>query len=176
MPQEDCILTTKDFTILEVMRERCIDGSDPMRTLLDRKLGRARVVFREDAPATLATLSSRVTYTINGDKDDTRILSHDRMNAPTGLFLPITTVRGLALLGLCEGQSLAYTARDGRAEIVRLESVQFQPEAARREMEAAARLATPEQRRAIFRIVGGSGAPQAPAPHESPDDPGPSAA
>lgn len=174
MPQENCILTTKDFTILEVMRERCADASDPMRALLDRKLGLARVVFREDAPATLATISSRITYAINGDKDDTRILSHDRMNAPNGLFLPITTLRGLALLGLCEGQSLTYAGRDGREECVRLHVVQFQPEAARREMEAAARLATPQQRRAIFRIVGGTGT--APAHLEKPDDPGPGAA
>jgi regulator of nucleoside diphosphate kinase len=105
MYQENCILTTKDFTIVEVMRERCLGFEDPMRPLLDRKLTTARVIFRDDAPPTLATINSRVTYSVNGRKADTRVLSHARINAPTGLFLPITTPRGLALLGLMEGHA-----------------------------------------------------------------------
>jgi len=175
MSQESCILTTKDFTIIEVMRERCLSLDDPMRPLLDRKLASARIVFREDAPSTLATISSRVTYIINGLETDSRILSHGQMSAPTGLYLPISTLRGLALLGLTEGQSIMFRNRAGLPEEVMLSGVQYQPEAALRDKETAERIATPEQRRSSFRVIGGSrlavslGA-------ENFDDPGPSAA
>jgi regulator of nucleoside diphosphate kinase len=134
------------------------------------------VIFRDDAPPTLATINSRVTYSVNGRKADTRVLSHARINAPTGLFLPITTPRGLALLGLMEGQEFSYLTRDGEQETIRLDSVLYQPEAARQEKEAAERLATPDQRRSKFRVISNA-APAAPA-YSPPtfDDPGPSAA
>lgn len=175
MSQEACILTTKDFTILEVMRERCLGLDDPMRPLLDRKLEAARVVFREDVPPAVATISSRVSYSVDGADADTRILAHGAMSAPTGLYLPIATLRGLALLGLAEGQDCAFLNRDGRMERVLLESVQFQPEAARRDREAAERSTTPEQRRSRFRVVGAA-SPVRLSGNGNCDDPGPSAA
>jgi regulator of nucleoside diphosphate kinase len=100
MPTETCILTTKDFTILEVMRERCLGRDDPLAPILKRKIESALVVFRDDVRVNVATLSSRVAFRVDGREPDTRILSHDRMNGSAGLFLPITTPRGLALLGL----------------------------------------------------------------------------
>lgn len=59
MSAESCILTTKDFTILEVMRDRCLGREDPLALLLKRKLDSALVVFRDDVPANVATLSSQ---------------------------------------------------------------------------------------------------------------------
>lgn len=176
MSQENCILTTKDFTILEVMRERCLDAEDPMRPLLDRKLACAQIIFSQDAPATLATLSSRVSYTVNSGEPDARILSHGPMNSPTGLYLPITTLRGLALLGLTEGQEFRFVNRSGNSERILLQTVQFQPEAARRERETTERLATPEQRRLGFRVIGGQKAQSPLKGVGTFDDPGPSAA
>ena len=93
MSTETCILTTKDFTILEVMRDRCLGRDDPLAPILKRKIESALVVFREDVPANVATLSSRVTFRVDGREPDTRVLSHDRMSRSVGLFLPITTPR-----------------------------------------------------------------------------------
>lgn len=149
MRDEACILTTKDFTIIEVMLERCLEPDNPMAWLLRRKIAAATIMFHDDVPAGVATLSSRVTYRVNGREPDSRILSHDRMNSPTGLFLPITTPVGLALLGLTEGQSITL---DGERRI-QLEAVLYQPEQARRERELLARAATPAMRRAALRIV-----------------------
>jgi regulator of nucleoside diphosphate kinase len=94
MSTETCILTTKDFTILEVMRERCLGSDDPLAPILKRKIESALVVFRDDVPANVATLSSRVTFRVDGRDPDTRILSHDRMNSSAGLFLPISQAEG----------------------------------------------------------------------------------
>ena len=123
MSTETCILTTKDFTILEVMRERCLGSDDPLAPILKRKIESALVVFRDDVPANVATLSSRVTFRVDGREPDTRILSHDRMNSSAGLFLPISRPRALALIGLAEGQDFILTDHDGREERVVLETV-----------------------------------------------------
>ena len=131
MLNETCILTTKDFTILEAMRERHADPRDPLAPILARKLKTARMVLHDDIPANVATLNSRVTFRASGACAETRVISHERMNLLVGVFQPITTPRGLALLGLAEGQEYRIAWR-GMEERVVLDTVEYQPEAARR--------------------------------------------
>lgn len=182
MPPDSCILTTKDFTILEVMLDRCLGTGEPMRALLSRKIESATVVFRDDVPPDVATLSSRVTFSVDGREPDTRVISHERMTAPMGLFLPITNPRGLSLLGLSAGQAFRLAKPDGSEEHILLEAVPYQPEAAKREKDALARLATPAARRSLLRVIPGALGDQPPSPErpatppEDFDDPGPSAA
>lgn len=176
-----CTLTTKDFTILEVMLDRSLDPADAMTALLRRKLDSAIVVFRDDVPPQVATLSSRVSFSVDGGEPDSRILSHDRMSSPVGLYLPITARRGLALLGLTEGQVVRITNHDGAQESIQLHQVLYQPEAARREKQAMARQAAPQLRRSTLRVITGALAQEravcrVPAPLDDGDDPGPSAA
>ena len=172
MSMDRCILTTKDFTILEVMLDRCLGRDDPLVPILRRKLDAATVVMRDDVPASVATLSSRVTFSVGGRQSDTRVLSHDRMNSP-GVFLPITTARGLALLGLSEGQRFQLRGRGGAEEDVLLESVLYQPEAARRRQETT--LQPEPQRKPMLSLVQGGGQRTMDGA-EGFDDPGPSAA
>ena len=179
MTQETCILTTKDFTILEVMRDRCLGRDDPLAPLIKRKIDSAVVMFRDDIPENVATLSSRVSFRVDGRDSDTRVLSHDRMRAPVGLFLPITTPRGLALLGLAEGQEFRLVNYEGVEERIVLEKIHYQPEAARREKEAMGRASPTARRGPVLRLVH-SAAPDRPAlatvGSDGFDDPGPSAA
>ena len=177
MSTDACILTTKDFTILEVMRDRCLGKDDPLAPILRRKIETATVMFREDIPADVATLSSRITFSVDGRDPDTRVLSHDRMTSPVGMFLPITIPRGLALLGLAEGQE--FVLADGEDDELRvlLQAVHYQPEAARREKEALAPTSAPAPRRPALRLIRGAhyDRPRF-APLGGSDDPGPSAA
>lgn len=178
MPTETCILTTKDFTILEVMRDRCLGQGDVLAPILKRKIETAKVVFRDDVPANVATMSSRVTFSVDGRDPDTRVISHDRMTSAVGLFLPVTTVRGLALLGLAEGQAFVLTNSEGAEERIFLEKVQYQPEAALREKALAARTA-PVRRRPALTLIHGSYDDRLrlmAAEADGFDDPGPSAA
>ncbi len=179
MTREACFLTTKDFTILEVMRDRCLGRDDPLAPLLKRKIEAATVMFRDDIPVNVATLSSRVTFSVNGREPDSRILSHDRMTSPVGMFLPITTARGLALLGLSEGQEFTIANSDGEEERILLHEVHYQPEAARREREALERRNSPTSRKPALQVIRGAFYDQprlVPAAHDGFDDPGPSAA
>ena len=116
MTIQTCFLTTKDFNILEVIRDRCLGRDDPLAPILRHKIELATVMFRDDIPATVATLSSRVTFSVDDREPDSRIISHDKMMSPLGMFLPITTRRGLALLGLSEGQQFMLTNAQGQEE------------------------------------------------------------
>lgn len=180
MSQETCILTTKDFTIIEVMRDRCLGQDDPLAPILKRKIESAIVMFRDDVPDDVATMSSRVTFSVNGRDPDTRIISHDRMASTVGMFLPVTTLRGLALLGLSEGEHFVFTNSDGIEEQVLLEKVDYQPEAARREKEALERHSMGRAPgKPSLRLVRGDFHDRAPLVAVSSggfDDPGPSAA
>lgn len=179
MSSETCILTTKDYTILEIMRDRNPGGDDMLAPILARKLDSATVVYRDDVQEDVATLSSRVTFSVNGRDPDTRVLTLDRMTSPVGLYLPITTPRGLALLGMTEGGTFTVVNRDGTEERVLLEKVHYQPEAARRDTEAMQRLKAPAQRRASLRVVAGGAAGRGTRIGNDGgdfDDPGPSAA
>lgn len=177
MSDTTCILTAKDFTILEVMLERRLGRDDPMTPLLRHKLDGARVVLHDDVPPTVATLSSRVVFSVDGREPDTRVLAHDRVEGPVGLLLPITTARGLALLGLGEGQFCDIPGHDGHGERVHLEQVLYQPETARRIRAAEARLAAARTGRPALRLVHDTApAHHAAAPFGGPDEPGPSAA
>ena len=175
MSYETCILTTKDFTIVEVMRDRC-PKDDPLAPILRRKIDTAIVMFRDDVPGDVATLSSRVSFSVDGRDPDTRVLSADRMASPVGLFLPITTPRGLALLGLAEGEAFDFVNGDGAKERILLEKVHYQPEAARRDREAMERAGQVARKPALRLIRGAFPAPLAPAAPAGPDDPGPAAA
>lgn len=179
-----CQLTTKDFTILEVMLERCLGQDDPLRELLRRKLDNATVMFRDDIPANVVTLSSRVAYRVDDGPAETRIVAHDEMRGMVGSVLPISNPRGLALMGLAEGQTITIRRADGTAEKITVQEVVYQPEAAKREAEGLRSGGRPRKGGPILRLVHRSDdLPPRPIrvmpmpPFDGgPDDPGPSAA
>ncbi|MER9625016.1 nucleoside-diphosphate kinase [Mesorhizobium sp. M0222] len=186
MPTIDsCKLTTKDYTILEVMQERLPACGDTFSAILQQKISSAVVVFRQDIPATVVTLSSRVAYRVNDGPAETRIVAHDEMRGLVGMLLPITNLRGLSLLGLAEGQSISIPTSDGGFETLTVHDVVYQPEAARRERLKLAGVAAPGPRPGGpgLRIVHRSDEAQDKAAKQVMsafdsgfDDPGPSAA
>ena len=126
-----------------------------------------------------AVIGSLLDHLANGGEPDTRIISHDRTSAAVGLFLPVTTARGLALLGLVEGQSFAWAGAGGTEQVVQLLEVLHQPEASRRQD----RKPDAPRRRPELRLVIGARdlqpAKAGAATFGDPggfDDPGPSAA
>ena len=64
---------------------------------------------------------------------ETRIVAHDEMRGLVGSVLSITNPRGLALLGLAEGERMTFSRADGREETISVENVVYQPEACLRE-------------------------------------------
>jgi len=128
-----CFLSTKDFTALETLLEHEAYREDAFLRLLRNKLSTATVMLQEDMGPDIATIDSRIDYVIDGRQSDSRILVVGRENALSRFALPITTLRGLALLGLIAGDTVTVARPEGGVEELHLERVAFQPEADRRE-------------------------------------------
>lgn len=179
-------LTTKDHMILEVMRERNLARDPVISEILRRKLSHAIILFREDIPPDVVTLSSRVSYRVEDAPAETRIIAPDDMRGLVGLLLPITHPRALALIGLAEGQSMTIPTADGGTETVTAIQVAYQPEAARRErlgLSPPTDTRPPRHGPGFLRLVHDADArTDAPRDHRRAqasggfDDPGPSAA
>lgn len=172
LENERCLLTTKDYSILEAMLDHGHD--DALTQLIRRKLDHAIIVFREDVPAGFVTLNSRVSYRVGNAAPETRIVSQSRLNGLVGFVLPLTTLRGLALLGLAKGQSITVTTAKGEPEMLSVEQVLFQPEAAGRMLTRSRSLG--RRPRLVYDADALPSAILAEDPTPVPDDPGPSAA
>ena len=124
-----CHLTAKDFSILEIILQRGVNLDKAFLRLLRRKLSTATVLFQDDIDASVATINSLVDFTVDRRMRDSRILTYGDEEAFTGMGLPITELRGLALLGLPAGKEIAVEGTGGAWEQIRLNAVAFQPEA-----------------------------------------------
>lgn len=128
-----CQLTAKDHSILETLLARSVSHDATYLQLLHRKLSAARIVSEDAIGPQVATINSRVEFTVDGGFADNRILILGKDNIFPGLTLPITTLRGLALLGMAAGETVTIERADGRTEELRLGWVSHQPEASRKE-------------------------------------------
>ncbi|MBB3660243.1 regulator of nucleoside diphosphate kinase [Rhizobium sp. BK650] len=171
---DQCLLTTKDYTLLETIHDDPLVRDTALLSLVRRKKASAIVLFREDLPEDVASVNSRVTFSVDGRRD-TRVLTTDRMTTPVGMLLPVDTLRGLALLGLREGQTIVIENVDGHLEAISLDAVNYQPERVmRRSRGFPVRMGSGDK--PILRLVQGVGPACSGRPPEEPEDPGPSAA
>jgi regulator of nucleoside diphosphate kinase len=127
----ECQLTAKDFTYLQSLLASK-DYGKAYLDLLREKLGSATLLLDHTIDHRIATIESRVAFSLDGEHMDERILARDGHAPPQGIALPVTTLRGLALLGLKEGEAYPLRTPDGATESLRLIKVAYQPESARR--------------------------------------------
>jgi regulator of nucleoside diphosphate kinase len=125
-------LTEKDVAILEAMLVRRQALGDPLAPLIEHKLSEATVVEPGAIGPGVATLNSRVAFRVGSLEPDERTLVRHEGRGAVGRGLPIDTRRGLALLGMTQGQAALVPRRGGGHETIVLEKILYQPEAARR--------------------------------------------
>ena len=118
----ECQLSMKDFTILEEMLDQDIHDRAFFR-LLRQKLTNTTIVFHDEVRYPVAAIGSRVDFTIDGRLFDSRILVGRPPAAPSRLTLPVTTMRGLALLGLTAGVTIVVEWPEGESERIRVDKV-----------------------------------------------------
>ena len=177
-------LTTKDFSILEAMLERRIASGDVILPLLRRKLAEATVVQVGAVGAGVVTLNSRVVFRVNGGAAETRTLVQQENRGLVGLNLPVTTPRGLSMLGMSEGQTMLVDRPAGGQESILIEKIVYQPEAARRQVDERMRASEEPVKRPALRLVHSAASDVQPLgetwkmrqSRRDDDDPGPSAA
>lgn len=120
------VLTRRDFGILtRLLRLPCVISPRVAALVRDRTIG-AELISGHLVPASLALLESRIRYRIGAAQAETRTLSSDLSTAGLGMFLPISSVVAVALLGLREGQTFRYKDAQGTEQTVILEKVLYQ--------------------------------------------------
>lgn len=147
MGRDPGMLTARDAYVLEKMFHDWPPLTQEWLVLLTRKLSGARLPPEVRMPADLAAIDVRVSFRCASGLTDTRTLCLPGTYVPGSAFLPITTFYGLALLGLREGQSIAFDRPEGRRDWIVLEKVLFRP--------AATGRASPIVRPALRLIAGG---------------------
>ena len=171
MGRDPAMLTARDGYVLEKLLRDWPPLTEEWLVLLKRKLAGGCLPAGSPIPADLATIDARVTFRCESGLVDSRTLCLPGSYAAGSAFLPVTTFYGLALLGLREGQAMAFDRPEGRRDWIVLEKVLFQPAAAGPVPAGAAR--------SPFRVVAGglAGRRFAAANENGPGQgPGPSAA
>jgi regulator of nucleoside diphosphate kinase len=86
---------------------------DVARELLS-EMDRARIVEAGDVPANVVRMGSTVTFESDDGHTRTMKLVYPADESLDQHRLSVMTPIGAALIGLAEGQSISWTARDGR--------------------------------------------------------------
>jgi len=121
--------TNKDYAILTTRLLQCAWDDETLVAQLRRKLSRARVVRSEEIAPTVVTMNSRVTFSVDECHDHTRVIVSNEADRLVGMTLPVTSRRGLALLGMSEGQAVTLREPGGSLETITVLKVAYQPEA-----------------------------------------------
>lgn len=165
---KSCHLTAKDFAYLESLVLSRNYG-EPYTELLRQKLEGATVVLDHGIDRRVATIDSRVLFNVGGGHAEERVLTRDEKTETIQPTLPVTTLRGLALLGLKEDEVFPLRKQNGIIEPIRLMKVVHQPQWANRAQPTSAVVDfQPRWKKSL----GQTGAPSNPLN----DDPGPGAA
>lgn len=130
----DIVVTDRDKERLQYVVEARVGGRGPVADVvdfLDQELARARIVPSEAVEPTVATMRSRVEFEdlASGQRRCVTIVYPEQANAEEGRISVLTPV-AVALLGLSEGQEIAWQLSDNRPRQVKLVKIHFQPEAA----------------------------------------------
>ncbi|MFY0736366.1 GreA/GreB family elongation factor [Aurantimonas sp. NFXS3] len=176
---EPSILTVRDYSFLRSRLAFATGYNDTIYRQIRGKLAEAIVHFGQDFPPNVVTLDSRVDFRVDDTMSQTRTVVVDGDREIVGMTLSIATPRGLALLGRTEGQSVVVSRRDGTKEVLRVERVAYQPEAAQRLFHAVEEMAQGQgsgsgQRQAA--IIPFRAKPTATVSQHLDEDPDPSAA
>jgi regulator of nucleoside diphosphate kinase len=137
---ETVVVTARDFMVLEELARLWLRPHEPAARALVETLERCQVVPPDAVAADVVTLNSRVVFSADGGDAEARVLVHPGEHAVPGWSLPVTTPRGLGMLGRRAGSTVTVTRNGDDAERIRILSLAYQPE----EAERRRREATPD--------------------------------
>ena len=126
------VVTTRDFMVLEELARLRLRPDDPARHALLDALEQCQVVPPDKVAAEVVTLDSRVVFRVDAGTAEERVVGLPDAHGVPGWSLPVTTPRGLAMLGLRAGSTIISHRRDGSSERIEILSVPYQPEQAAR--------------------------------------------
>lgn len=125
------VISSLDASRLEglLFGPKALKGGDTRA--LEVELERAEIVDPENVPANVVTMNSRVRFLIveTGETFTQTLVYPDRTGSVEDAISILAPV-GSAMLGLAEGDSIAWPRPNGRTLTVRIDEILFQPERA----------------------------------------------
>lgn len=124
----EIVLSSRDFLLLETLVSLRLPADDAIAHGLREKLARSRVVAMTSLPPGLVTLDSRVVFSVEGTPPESRVLVLPDGPSLYGWSLPVTTPRGLAMLGARAGTTVLAERREGGVERIAIHTVAYRPQ------------------------------------------------
>lgn len=122
-------ITTKDIAILETMLARYDGSCRHFAALLRRKVDSSAIYLRDDIPPDTVTLNSSVAYSVDDAAAGPHLVVQGEIEGLPAFAVSIHSLRGLALLGMSEGESVDVPVSDTISERLCVDTVLSQPEA-----------------------------------------------
>ncbi|WP_284449879.1 nucleoside diphosphate kinase regulator [Spongiibacter tropicus] len=124
-------ISSLDADRLETLIDSLPDGAFPGRDALEAELARAEIVDPKDVPPTVVTMNSTVHFEVESSSESFCLtLVYPKDVDDSGKTISILAPVGSALLGLSQGDSIAWP-KPGSGELrVRIKEVTYQPERA----------------------------------------------
>ena len=164
----DFRLTARAASVLTAMLEHAPAARPSFAALLRSKLNHSSICFASDIPSGVVTLNSHVLYTVDGQNAGPHLIVPTEGDDFPDYALSIHELRGLALLGLTEGQSITIEEENGKKTTLTVVRVGYRPDSIAWAGDPPPALVQPQ-------VVQFRPRPSQ-APSFEPDDPGPRAA
>ena len=123
----EVIITDRDSERLDALLS---SAGGSKHGLLEKELDRAQVVPQAQVPPDVVTMNSVVTFVDELSGEEMRVaLVYPSHSAADEGRISILAPLGSALLGLRVGQTLEFPLPNGKSRLIRVKSLDFQPEA-----------------------------------------------
>lgn len=117
------VVSTADYERLTDLATASLERLPDVAEELMNEMERAKVVGEDAVPDDVVRMGSKVTFRTDDGRQLTETLVYPTEEDSDAHKLSVMTPVGAALIGLAEGQSISWTARDGRKHKLTVEKV-----------------------------------------------------
>lgn len=128
-PRPEILLTESDAARLAALAEQIRPRQPEVASLLSSEVERAEIVAPQKAPTDVVTMRSHVVFGYeHSQRSHWLTLVYPGEADLDQAKISVATPVGAALIGLREGQSIAWTTGSGECRRITLHKVAYQPE------------------------------------------------
>ncbi len=117
------VVSNADYERLTDLATASLERLPEVATELLDEMDRAKVVSDNNVPSNVVRMGSTVTFRSDDGRELTETLVYPVDEDSDAHKISVMTPGGAALIGLAEGQSISWTARDGRSHRLTIEKV-----------------------------------------------------
>ncbi|MEP6511079.1 MAG: nucleoside diphosphate kinase regulator [Dokdonella sp.] len=128
MKAPSIMITKRDADRLDLLLEGLSGKTFPGKAQLEAELSRASIVDSKDVPPNVVTMNSTVVFRTSDGKEFSLKLVYPQDSDGSPEKLSILAPIGSAILGLKEGDSIAWSVHGGTSVEVKIIRVAEQPE------------------------------------------------